>query len=418
VGVSPDGARVFVTGLVGGFTQQDFGTAAYDATDGRLLWFARYDSVGNGGDYGIALAVSPDGNTVFVTGESGLNNYPTYGNYATVAYNAATGAQRWVAIYNGPGNRDDRPAGIRVSPDGTRLFVTGTSPGSTALGSDDYATVAYNTANGAQLWVARYNGPTNGNNEALDIAVNPRGTRVFVTGASNGTTTNADYATVAYDAAKGRERWVARYNGPGNGEDVANAVRVSPDGKTVLATGSSYGTTTGSDYATIAYNAANGKQRWISRYSSPGNNFDAAYGLGISPDGTKVFVTGRAGSAWDYGTVAYNAKDGTQLWAKGYNGPGNGNDTATSLGVSPDGTTVFVTGGSEGLGTSQDYATLAYNTIDGTQLWLTRYNSPDNGYDFPASLAVTPDGSTVFVTGGSGGAAPGEAYATVAYNVH
>ena len=167
--------------------------------------------------------------------------------------------------------------------------------------------------------------------------------------------------------------------------------------------GVSSGTTTGGDYATIDYNAESGKAVWGRRYTSPGNNFDAPYGLGVSPDGTKVFVTGRAGSAWDYATVAYDLKNGTQQWAKGYNGPGNGRDSANGIGVSPDGTEVFVTGGSDGSTTSQDYATLAYSSTDGAQLWVSRYNGPSNGWDFPSSLAVNPNGTQVFVTGGSAG---------------
>jgi hypothetical protein len=48
------------------------------------------------------------------------------------------------------------------------------------------------------------------------------------------------------------------------------------------------------------------------------------------------------------------------LWASRYNGPGNGNDTAYSMAVSPTTGTVFVTGGSPGSGSSADDATIAY----------------------------------------------------------
>jgi WD40 repeat protein len=148
-------------------------------------------------------------------------------------------------------------------------------------------------APGAQLWVARYNGPANKQDGAASMAVSPDGSRVFVTGGSDGgPTTGWDYATAAYSAATGEQLWVRRYNGPGNGVDVALSVAVSPDGSRVFVTGDSYSGTTLDDYATVAYGAATGRRLWVRCYDGPANGLDDASSLAVSPRGTKVFVTG------------------------------------------------------------------------------------------------------------------------------
>jgi len=172
--------------------------------------------------------------------------------------------------------------------------VTGTSFGRGGA-SGDYATVAYSAATGRRLWVGRYNGPGNGFDGASALAVSPAGTRVFVTGQSQGRGTGSladDYATVAYSAATGRQLWVSRYNGAGNGFDAAASVAVSPGGSRVFVTGYSAGGTGSGDYATVAYSAAAGKQQWVSRYNGPASLYDAACCVAVSPAGTAVFVTG------------------------------------------------------------------------------------------------------------------------------
>src|SRR5262249_25684965 len=151
---------------------------------------------------------------------------------------------------------------------------------------------------------------------------------------------------------------------------------------------------------TVAYNAATGAQRWVSRYNGPAE----AHSMAVSPDGGTVFVTGgRYGpTKGDYATVAYNAATGAQLWARRYNGPVNGNDFAQSGAVSPGGGTVFVTGFSDSPSVA-DYATVAYNAATGAQLWAQRYNGPANSDDSALSVAVSPGGGTVYVTGDSVG---------------
>jgi outer membrane protein assembly factor BamB len=386
------------------------------AVPGAQLWVQRYNGPGNGFDAAASVAVSPGGGTVFVTGSS-------TGAYATVAYSAVTGARLWASRYKGPGG--STAASVAVSPDGRKVFVTGTSEGATT--GDDYATVAYDAATGAQLWAKRYNGPGNGLDRAASVAVSPRGTAVFVTGSSAGATSRGDYATVAYSAATGTQLWASRYNGPANRDDVAASVVASRTGGRVFVTGTSEGTATGADYATIAYSAATGAQLWARRYDGPIHSFDTARAVAVSPTGGTVFVTGTVTAASgggapaaDYGTVAYNAATGGQLWARLYNGSSRlitPEDRAFAVAVSPAGGRVFVTGESlGGSATGYDYATVAYTTSTGSRLWASRYNGPKNGPDSARALAVSRGGQKVFVTGSSGGTSPYADYATVAYN--
>ena len=157
--------------------------------------------------------------------------------------------------------------------------------------------------------------------------------------------------------------------------------------------------------------------RWLARYRGPvSHSFSDTAALGVSPDGTQVLVTGEAfqGEAYAYLTVAYDASTGATRWVNLYQGPGRYN-AAAFLGVSPDGSEVFVTGQSSGPSTGYDYATIAYDASTGGQHWVSRYNGPGNGDDSPAGLGVSPDGARVFVTGSSPGSTGHSDYATIAY---
>ena len=101
----------------------------------------------------------------------------------------------------------------------------------------------------------------------------------------------------------------------------------------------------------------------MKRYNGPADDEDGAHALGVSPDGSQVFVTGSSGAAGssDYATVAYGASAGSLLWDEPYDGPASGNDSASALEVSLDGSKVVVTGSSQGSTSSEDYATVAYS---------------------------------------------------------
>jgi hypothetical protein len=87
--------------------------------------------------------------------------------------------------------------------------------------------------------------------------------------------------------------------------------------------------------------------------------------MAVSPGGKRVFVTGESvgPDGLDYATIAYRADTGTALWRRLYDGPASDQDVAEAIAVSPDGTRVFVTGGSTGSGTGSDYTTVAYAVV-------------------------------------------------------
>src|SRR5262245_13790685 len=114
-----------------------------------------------------------------------------------------------------------------------------------------------------EAWVARYNGPGNGEDNATAIAVDGKG-NVYVTGSSQGSGTGYDFATTKYDS-NGQEQWVVRYNGPANLDDFAKAAVVDSAGN-VYVTGSSAGAGSGLDCVTIKYEST-GQEQWVARYN-------------------------------------------------------------------------------------------------------------------------------------------------------
>ena len=336
-------------------------TTAYNASTGARLWQANYGPVTDS-SHASAIGVSPDGSTVFVTGGSELvsGNGPSY-RWATVAYDAATGARRWTARCCRGGQAE--ATSLAVSPDGSQIYVTGFSDSPSGL--ETYATVAYGTATGAVVWDRRYDDGT-GDDTPRSVVVSPDGSRVYVTGATVGGPYGIRDTTVAYTAAAGTQLWVAHYGPILDPGDGPVGLAISGNGAELVIAGSDGNGSGQLSYLTVAYRTSDGHQLWARRYQGPDNGGGAA-AVAMSPDGAKVFVTGlvTAGSTEvprvSYGTVAYYATTGAQLWASSYSGPlKNGIDEAAQVAVSPDGSKVFVTGRSPGANGTISYATLAY----------------------------------------------------------
>lgn len=353
----------------------------------RLLWSQVFES-GSAND----LALAPDGTALYLTG---CNPAFCGGAVQTVAYSVGSGRQLWSASFQGTFGYG---RAIVASPDGKRVFVTGS------------ATIAYDAATGAQLWSAHYFGS--------HIGVSPDGTKVFVTNEISYPGQN-NFQTNALDAATGSLRWQSLY-GPVNGVTGTTGLAVSPDGSTVVVTGGSYGPDLYNDYVTLAYDATTGSQRWAAQYNNPNKGGDTPYGVAISPDSSRVFVTGCQGSIdscvdGDYLTIAYDISAGNQLWLSTYNGPVNGIDTAYADAISPDGSLLFVTGTSNQTG-GFDAVTIAYDTATGSQRWLAAYRAGSGREGTACCLAVSADGSRLIVAGADFSQNADIAYRAIAYN--
>ena len=396
--------NVYVTGYSMGIgTDDDYSTRKYNSSGGQL-WTSRYNGTGNSSDKAYSIAVDGSGN-VYVTGVSRSGATAGTEDYATVKYNS-NGIQQWAARYNGTLNSNDGANAIALDNSGN-VYVTGSSLGSG--GSDrDYVTIKYNSS-GAEQWVKRYNGPGNSSDEAYRIAVSDSG-NVYVTGYSRSTSGagSEDCTTIKYNTA-GVQQWVQRFNNGAN--DLGLAVRVDSLGNVYVA-GFAWNGFSGLDYLTLKYNSS-GVQLWSRIEVQSGTGI--IYSLAVDNPGN-VYVTGFSYNETtgndDYFTIKYNTT-GLYQWGTKYNGTGNGADTAYSLAADGSGN-VYVTGSSPGTSSGTDYATIKYNT-SGVQQWVERYNGTGNSSDAAVSIIVD-SWDYVYITGVSAGSGTGTDYATVKYS--
>ncbi|HEY9172535.1 MAG TPA: hypothetical protein VI136_09655 [Verrucomicrobiae bacterium] len=292
--------NVYVTGRsFGSDSMSDYATIAYSPA-GVPLWTNRYNGPGNYDDNALALAVDGS-NNVIVTGAS-YGGIASYTDYATIKY-SSEGVPLWTNRYNGPGNYTDSARALVV--DGSNnVIVTGVSDGGPS--GTDYATLKY-SSEGVPLWTNRYNGPGNTNDAATALAVDANN-NVYVTGWSvrgSDQPFTYDYATVAYSAA-GLPLWTNLYTG-GFNDNQALALAACPAGG-VAVTGQSWSFDRSMDFATVRY-SSDGAALWTNRYNGPGNGWDVAHAIAVDAEGDAIVAGESAGSGGDddFATVKYTS---------------------------------------------------------------------------------------------------------------
>jgi len=289
--VSDGSGTVYLTGDVyNAGTGRDSITIAYNSSNGNELWNATYGGSNMELTQGITYDSSSD--KIYVTGATSFQSDPIpMGDYFTVAYNASTGSELWNVTYNGPGDSVDRPYAIAFDPLSGYIIVTGESTGaSTSL---DVTTIAYDTS-GVQQWIKRYTGVGNNDDIASTMAINSASDVVYVAGRSTGIGTEYDSILLAYSISNGNELWNTSYNGPGNGNDSYLKIALDQATGDIFTTGFYTGIGTDYDCVVTAYDSS-GNQQWIKSYNGPGNGRDMGIDI-ILDQNNNIYV-----AAWSPG---------------------------------------------------------------------------------------------------------------------
>jgi len=138
---------------------------------------------------------------------------------------------------------------------------------------------------------------------------------------------------------------------------------------------------------------------WDARYNSEPNGDEEATAMAVSGDGS-IYVAGFTLAAnGDFLTLKYDS-DGELIWEARYDGPAHDHDKARAIATDGEGN-VFVAGYSQGNGTSKDLALVKFSS-DGEELWAVTYDGPVHGED-SASAVCTDGNGNVYVCGHSVG---------------
>ncbi|MBN8584530.1 MAG: SBBP repeat-containing protein [Ignavibacteria bacterium] len=295
--------NVYVGGVsTGSGTGPDFCLVKYNAA-GVQQWAYRYNAPANSWDELVDFKIDAAGNNLYLTG---FGNYgaPDYSDYVTIKVNSA-GTQQWIKRYNGGGS--DQATSITVDASGNS-YVTGWF--SDANSWESYSTVKYNSA-GTQIWFAHYDGPGQRIDIPADIETDASG-NVFVTGRSQGANLLYDFATVKYNSS-GAQQWANRWIGIGSNQySYASALELDAAGN-VYVGGYSGASAILLDYAVVRYSNAGAQQWWI-KYNGPAGGNDIISSI-VLDGSANVYVTGSSagsGTGNDMATIKYSQTVGIQ----------------------------------------------------------------------------------------------------------
>lgn len=332
--------NVYIAGYAGAHHGSPDAFVMKRNAQGDTLWTYYYDGGGNREDYAVALALDAQGNIYF----TGHSQGASYFYDCITAKLGPNGTQAWVSRYAAGSNGECYGKDLAVDASGN-VYVAGyVDP---AAASNDWLVIKYN-AQGQQQWVDVHNGPGNGGDEAMAVAIAPNGNPT-VCGFIQNTSPNGgiNMYIKQYTPANGTV-WTDTWTNPAfTGTDMARNLGFLSNGDLLVGGETKNSTGSNQDAFAARYNAA-GVRQWVTIYSDATTTMDEYFlDVHISQAGDVYF----AGSDWLDGFVTCIRGDGNMGWRKKWKGvlsngfdvlmavttDENGNAYATGRGVYPGG---------------------------------------------------------------------------------
>lgn len=335
-------------------------TVKYPTTGPPETWHTQYNGPGAIDDRATAIATTTDASDNIVVigyGKNAAGNEDIY----VIKYPSSplldqmgNAIAAWAATpFDGDG--DDIPSAVAVGPDGS-VYVTGYSESAPNSNIYNFFTAKYNGANGTLLWSDIYSVTAEGDNRGNSIAVDASGD-LYVTGSATNAAGNKDFYTIKYSgtSATAQRLWERTFDGPANGDDEAVAVKVDPIDGAIVVAGTSLTNPGDHDVTLIRYNPA-GDVIWQKTLQRPAND-DLATAMTVDSSGY-IYIAGSTsnGSTIDILSLIYDY-EGTFLGATLFNGDANGNDESSSIAANYQGE-AFIAGYSTNAGGNADYVVL------------------------------------------------------------
>ena len=304
VAYDPVNDRVYVAGYSNNGNNDDYLLLAFNNSatgDNPPLWTKTYDA--GGADRAYAVAVSPDGNGIALTGESSNG---TDLDLVTVLWDAAGGQLR-VWPKSGAGSYNDRGTALAFTPAGNVVVAGYLTNGR----GDDLYSAELAAGSATPLWEAVYDAGFDDQPDA--VAVDPAGD-VYVAATAGVLPAFSKLFVVKYHkngTAVPDTVWATTYDAGSINASGASALAVDPAGGVFVAGWRDYAGV--KRVVTAKFSRKNGRLLWDREWSGVNGNSSRPVGIGLAGQGVVTAAWTDRTQPLDGGTQAATGGSKTSL---------------------------------------------------------------------------------------------------------